>query len=147
MMSNKPHQRPHQKKQASRVTRLLVWILIVGIFALVIALEATGHIIFRGRLNPVMPGRWLLMRGNADYLSAVDIAAMGDVYYCHHTVLVIDPTNYPVGATARAEPVIHWREQPFADPVGIGKQRACDELIRSRCNGLRQGPAQSAADG
>jgi hypothetical protein len=55
-MSNKPHQRPHQKKQASRITRLLVWILIVGIFALVIALEATGHIIFRGRLNPVMRG-------------------------------------------------------------------------------------------
>jgi len=88
-----------------------------------------------------------LMRGNADCLSPVDIAAMGDVYYRHHTVLVVDPINYPVGATAGAEPVIHWREQPFADPVGIGKQRACDELIRSRCNGFRQGLAQSSADG
>ena len=61
-MSNKPHLRPHQKKHASRITRLLVGILIVAVFALVIALEATGHIIFRGRLNPVMrsdksPGR------------------------------------------------------------------------------------------
>ena len=83
-----------------------------------------------------------MMRGNADYLSAVD-----GVYYRHHTVLVVDPINYPVGATAGAEPVIHWREQPFADPVGIGKQRACDELIRSRCNGFRQGLAQSSADG
>jgi hypothetical protein len=147
MMSNKPHLRPHQKKQARRITRLLVWILIVAIFALVIALEATGHIIFRGRLNPVMPGRWLLMRGNADYLSAVDIAAMGDVYYRHHTVFVVDPVNYPVGATAGAEPVIHWREQPFADPAGIGKQRARDELICSRCHGFRQGLAQSSADG
>ena len=88
-----------------------------------------------------------MMRGNADYLSPVDIAAMGGVYYRHHTVLVVDPINYPVGATAGAEPVIHWREQPFADPVGIGKQRACDELIRSRCNGFRQGLAQSSADG
>jgi hypothetical protein len=51
MMSNKPHQRPHQKKrQASQTTRLLVTILIVAIFALAIALEATGHVVFRGRL-------------------------------------------------------------------------------------------------
>jgi hypothetical protein len=50
MMSNKPHQRPHQKKrQSSQLTRLLVAIIIIAIFALVIALEATGHIIFRGR--------------------------------------------------------------------------------------------------
>jgi len=49
-MSNKPHLRPHQKKrQASKITRLLVAIFIVAIFALVIALEATGHIVFRGR--------------------------------------------------------------------------------------------------
>ena len=52
MMSNKPHQRPHQeKRQGSRKTRLLVAILIVAIFALVIALEATGHVVFRGRLT------------------------------------------------------------------------------------------------
>ena len=44
-------------------------------------------------------------------------------------------------------PVVHWREQPFADPVGIGKQRACDELVRSRCNGFRRSLAQGAADG
>jgi len=51
MMSNKPHQRPHRKKrQASQTTRLLVTILIVTIFALAIALEATGHVVFRGRL-------------------------------------------------------------------------------------------------
>ncbi len=50
-MSNKPHLRPHQeKRQASQVTRLLVAILIITVFALAIALEATGHIVFRGRL-------------------------------------------------------------------------------------------------
>ena len=50
-MSNKPHLRPHQeKRQASQVTRLLVAIVIITIFALAIALETTGHIVFRGRL-------------------------------------------------------------------------------------------------
>lgn len=50
-MSNKPHLRPHQKKrQASRVTSLLVAILVIAFLALAIALEATGHIVFRGRL-------------------------------------------------------------------------------------------------
>jgi len=49
-MSNKPHLRPHQEKRhAGQITRLLVAILIIAIFALVIALEATGHVIFRGR--------------------------------------------------------------------------------------------------
>jgi hypothetical protein len=51
MMSNKPHRRPHQKKrQASQITRLLVAILVITIFALAIALEATGRVVFRGRL-------------------------------------------------------------------------------------------------
>jgi hypothetical protein len=54
MMSNKPHLRPHQEeRQARGITRLLVAILIIAIFALAIALEATGHVIFRGRLIPV----------------------------------------------------------------------------------------------
>jgi hypothetical protein len=49
-MSNKPHLRPHQKeRRASPFSRLLVATLIVAIFALAIALEVTGHIIFRGR--------------------------------------------------------------------------------------------------
>jgi hypothetical protein len=50
MMSNKPHLRPHQqKRQASPITRLLVAILIITIFALLIALEVTGRVEFRGR--------------------------------------------------------------------------------------------------
>jgi len=61
MMSNKPHLRPHQKKrQTSRITRLIVGILILAIFALVIALEATGRVEFRGRLILLRGGRWLL---------------------------------------------------------------------------------------
>jgi hypothetical protein len=32
--------------------------LIMAIFALAIALEATGHIVFRGRLIPLHRGRW-----------------------------------------------------------------------------------------
>jgi hypothetical protein len=56
-MSNKPHLRPHQKKrQASRITGLLVAILILAIFALVLALEATGHVVFRGRLTLLRGG-------------------------------------------------------------------------------------------
>jgi hypothetical protein len=51
MMSNKPHLRPHQKKrQANQITTLVVAILILAIFALGIALELTGHVVFRGRL-------------------------------------------------------------------------------------------------
>jgi hypothetical protein len=58
MMSNKPHLRPHQKRrQASQISRLLVGILILAIFALVIALEVTGRVEFRGRL--------ILLRGAA----------------------------------------------------------------------------------
>lgn len=59
MMSNKPHLHPHQKKQqARRTTRLLVAILVLAVFALAIALEMTGHVVFRGRLilsvNPLI---------------------------------------------------------------------------------------------
>jgi hypothetical protein len=49
-MSNKPHRRPHEKKrQARKITKLLVAILIIGFFVAAIALEATGHVEFRGR--------------------------------------------------------------------------------------------------
>jgi hypothetical protein len=49
-MSNKPHLHPHQEKRhTSLVTRLLMAIFIIAIFALAIALEATGHVVFRGR--------------------------------------------------------------------------------------------------
>jgi hypothetical protein len=58
-MSNKPHLRPHQEeRQASRITRLFVAVLILAIFALAIALELTGHVVFRGRLILLRGGRW-----------------------------------------------------------------------------------------
>jgi hypothetical protein len=58
MMSNKAHLHPHQeKRQASRITRLFVTILVLAIFTFAVALELTGHIVFRGRL--------LLLRGAA----------------------------------------------------------------------------------
>jgi hypothetical protein len=45
MVSNKAHRRPHQReRRASRVTRLLVAILVLTIIALGIVLSATGHI-------------------------------------------------------------------------------------------------------
>jgi hypothetical protein len=51
-MSNKPHLRPHrERRQASQLTRLVVAILIIAMFALAIALEMTGHVIFKGRLS------------------------------------------------------------------------------------------------
>ena len=53
MMSNKPHLRPHQKKrQASQLTRLLVAILFLTIFALATALAATGRVAPHGRFIP-----------------------------------------------------------------------------------------------
>lgn len=52
-MSNKPHLRPHRKKQqASRTTRLIVAILILAIFALGIALAASGRVTPHGRFIP-----------------------------------------------------------------------------------------------
>jgi hypothetical protein len=67
-MSNKAHLHPHkEKRQASQLTRLLMAILILAFFVLAIALEATGHVVFRGRLILGRGGRgsrgsrWLLM--------------------------------------------------------------------------------------
>jgi hypothetical protein len=61
-MSNKAHLHPHkEKRQASQITRLLMAILILAFFVLAIALEATGHVVFRGRLILGRGGRWLLM--------------------------------------------------------------------------------------
>ena len=73
-MSNKPHLHPHQKKrQASLTTRLLMAIFILAIFALVIALEATGHVVFRGRL--------ILLRGTL----AVDMGTAAASVMCAPT--------------------------------------------------------------
>ena len=77
---------------------------------------------------------------------SVDIAAAGDIYYGHHPRFIVDPVDHPVGATASAEPVVHWREQPLADPVRIGKQRAFDELIGGRRNGFWETFTQGATD-
>ena len=77
---------------------------------------------------------------------SVDIAAVGDIYYGHHPRLIVDPVDHPVGATASAEPVVHWREQPLADPVRIGKQRAGDELIGGRRNGFWETFTQGVTD-
>jgi hypothetical protein len=43
------------------MTRLLVALLILAVFALVIALEVTGRVEFRGRLILLRGDRWLLM--------------------------------------------------------------------------------------
>lgn len=51
-MSNKAHLRPHQKiRHTSRVTSLLVLFLFVAIFALSIALAATGRGAFLANLR------------------------------------------------------------------------------------------------
>jgi hypothetical protein len=56
-MSNKPHLRPHQKRQASQITRLLVAILFITIFALATALAATGRVVPHGRFIPLSGDR------------------------------------------------------------------------------------------
>jgi len=53
-MSNKPHLRPQQRKrQAKPITKLLVAILILAIFALGIALAASGRVAPHGRFIPL----------------------------------------------------------------------------------------------
>jgi cytochrome b561 len=43
-MSNKPHERPHSpKRRMSKMTRLLVAILMIALFLVGLALSATGH--------------------------------------------------------------------------------------------------------
>jgi len=57
MMSNKPHLRPHPKKrQAGRITRLLVALFFVTLFALATALAATGRVAPHGRFIPLSAG-------------------------------------------------------------------------------------------
>jgi hypothetical protein len=58
MMSNKPHLRPHQKiRQAGRMTRLLVAIFFITLFALATALAASGRVAPHGRFIPLSRGR------------------------------------------------------------------------------------------
>ena len=45
---------------------------------------------------------------------------VSDIHDRHYTGLIVDPVDNPVSAAAGAEPVIHRREQPLADPVRIG---------------------------
>ena len=85
--------------------------------------------------------------GTARCSSSVGVAPVCDIYDRHHTGLIVDPVDHPVGATAGAEPVIHWRKQPLANPVRIGKQGASDELVGRRGNSLRESFAQGAANG
>ncbi len=114
----------------------------------------------QGRARALTPGQRRCLRRRLDRSTkglfgkartarssgSVDIAAVGDIHYGHHPYLIVDPVDHPVGATASAEPVVHWREQPLADPVGIGKQRACDELIGSRRNGFWETFTQGVTD-
>ena len=56
-----------------------------------------------------------------DRSCSVDVAAVGYVYHSHHTGLIVDPVDDPVGTATGAESVVHGREQSLADPVRIGK--------------------------
>jgi hypothetical protein len=98
MMSNKPHLRPHQKQQASRTTRLLVAILILGIFALAIALEVTGHVEFRGRL--------ILLRASGTLSQNTPVVAVDHrglrVSFGHGTVTSLRQAGYQCAPGALA---------------------------------------------
>src|SRR5450755_1287230 len=80
-------------------------------------------------------------------LGAIGISTVGHVYDRHYAFFVINPVDHAISTAAGTEPVVHWREQPLADPVRIGKQRSREELISSRRNGFRKRAAQCAADG
>jgi hypothetical protein len=43
------------------------------------------------------------------------------VYDRYYAVLVIDSVDHAISTAASTEPVVHWRKQPLADAVGIGK--------------------------
>ena len=79
--------------------------------------------------------------------SAVSIATMGDVDYRHHAGLVIDAVDHRVGPAPGAEPITHWRKQPFADAVRASGQRARDEFIGSCRHSFRQCLTKGATDG
>jgi hypothetical protein len=46
---------------------------------------------------------------------------LSDVYCGHRTGLIVDAVDHLVGTTAGAEPVVHRREKPFADPARAGE--------------------------
>src|SRR5450631_3509506 len=72
---------------------------------------------------------------------------MVDVHYCHYPVLVVDPVDDSVGPATRAEPVVHRREKPLPNPVGLFQEGTSDELIGCRRDSLRESLIQRATDG
>jgi hypothetical protein len=69
------------------------------------------------------------------------------VYHGHHMSLVVDSIDDPVGATARAEAVVHRRKKPLPDPAGVSQEGAGDELAGGCRDGFGKGLPQRAADG
>jgi hypothetical protein len=81
----------------------------------------------------------------AECLSSANIAAVVYIHHCHDPVLVVDPVDDPVRTAPRAEPIVHRRQKPLADPIGLLPERAGDELVGCCRNGRRQNLAQGAA--
>jgi len=60
------------------------------------------------------------IRQGARSSGAIDIAAVGDVYYRHLTGLIVDPVDHPVGATAALQPPVTQRHLEAEAPNCVG---------------------------
>jgi hypothetical protein len=93
----------------------------------------------RGRLNGEVLNRYSATPGLHERSCPVDVAAVGYVYHSHHMGLVVDPVDDPVGAPARAEPVVHRRKKPFPDLAGVFQEGAGDAFVGGRRDGFLAG--------
>jgi len=100
----------------------------------------------RHRLDREVPDGYSAMPVLRGGSCSVDVEAVGYVYRSHHTGLIVDSIDNPVGAPARAEPVVHRRKKPLPDPVGVSQEGASDEFVGGRRDRFRQILPQRAAD-
>src|SRR3712207_1551113 len=69
---------------------------------------------------------------------AIRIPAVGDIDDGHRVTVVVDAVDDPVGAAARAVPVLQRGRELLADPLRTVQQWAGDEFVRGRGDRLRQ---------
>jgi hypothetical protein len=66
----------------------------------------------------------------------VRILAVSDIYDGHHSLVVIDAVDDPVGTAPRAHPIIERRQQALADTMGLSEQRTDHELVSGGSHGF-----------
>ncbi len=51
---------------------------------------------------------------------------------------IINPVDHAIGATTGAESIVERWTEPSTDALRIVEQRPHDQLVRGKCDGLRQ---------